>query len=121
VSGYLVLAEGLMGEHLREVPPSWNFGPDPSDVATVAEVAEMVAEEWGPDAGVLHDHGTDQVHEMASLRLDSSRARDLLGWLPRWNLAEAVSRTVDWHRGWLASVDLRELCVRQIADYTGRT
>ena len=121
LSGYLVLAENLMDDPFPEVASSWNFGPDSSDEATVADVAEMVAEAWGPGAAVLHDHDAEQMHEVAILRLDSSRARDLLGWLPKWDLAEAVSRTVDWHRAWLASADLRELCVRQIIDYAGRT
>jgi nucleoside-diphosphate-sugar epimerase len=39
----------------------------------------------------------------ASWILDVSRARDRLGWKPRWELAAGVRATVDWYRaaGWL--------------------
>jgi CDP-glucose 4,6-dehydratase len=119
LSGYLVLAEGLAGDDGQKLASSWNFGPDHSDDATVDEVAEMLAVAWGDDAEVLHDTDSGWMHEMATLRLDSSKARSVLGWSPRWNLREAVEQTVAWHRAWSAGADLRALCLDQIADYSG--
>lgn len=118
LSGYLELAEGLAGDDGKNLAASWNFGPDHRDAATVDEVAKMVAVAWGDDAEVVHDTDTDWMHEMATLRLDSGRARTVLGWLPRWDVREAVERTVTWHRAWSAGADLRALCLDQIADYT---
>tara|TARA_B110001454_G_scaffold132164_1_gene123081 strand:- start:432 stop:827 length:396 start_codon:yes stop_codon:yes gene_type:complete len=117
--GYLLVAERLTGDTGHDVATSWNFGPDASGEATVEEVARMVAVRWGNDAEILEDPCSHQIHETETLRLDSTKAKNLLGWSPRWGLEEAVSRTVDWHIGLSDGMDLQDLCVSQIADYLG--
>jgi CDP-glucose 4,6-dehydratase len=117
--GYLLVAERLTGDTGHDVATSWNFGPDASGEATVEEVARMVAVRWGHDAEILEDPCSHQIHETEILRLDSTKAKNLLGWSPRWGLEEAVSRTVDWHIGLSDGMDLQDLCVSQIADYLG--
>ena len=108
-----------MGDAGRGLALPWNFGPEESCGVTVAEIAAMVAVAWGPDAEIVHDPGASPIHETATLRLDSGRARTNLGWFPRWSLVEAVDRTVEWHRALSAGADLREICLSQIDSYAG--
>jgi CDP-glucose 4,6-dehydratase len=48
------------------------------------------------------------------LRLDSTKARQRLGWRPRWGLEEALARTIDWHRAWQGGADMAAVSLAQI-------
>ena len=43
-------------------------------------------------------------------RLDSTKARERLGWTPGWNLAQGLDATVDWY----ASADPKRSTLDQI-------
>jgi CDP-glucose 4,6-dehydratase len=119
LSGYLRLAEQLLAPNGREFASSWNFGPDASDDAPVGTVAKKVARLWDTNAEsrIEHAQSRENAHEAGLLRLDSSKARKLLGWRPRWALDEALARTVSWHRAWKQKSDLTALSLEQIGDY----
>jgi CDP-glucose 4,6-dehydratase len=51
------------------------------------------------------------------LKLDCSKARQRLGWTPRWRLADTLARIVHWHQAWLAGADMRAHCLQEIAEY----
>ena len=109
--GYLLLAERLCADaqaHAR----AWNFGPDDADVKPVHWLLEHLTDalpgtRW-------HHTGAAQPHEAGFLKLDSSQARHVLGWRPRWGLATALERTVEWHRAWDAGGDAGACCREQI-------
>lgn len=114
--GYLILAERLRLEGKKFAGP-WNFGPDASAQATVADVVEHLSVLWGEDAGWTRVYEEEAPHETAVLTLDASKAKRDLGWSPRWNLVEALHRTVAWFRGYRDGVDMRRLTEDQILDY----
>ena len=58
-------------------------------------------------------------HEATLLRLAIERAQLFLGWQPRWNFDEAICRTVEWYRRFTNGDNAAELCLDQIAAYTG--
>ena len=58
-----------------------------------------------------------QLHEAGLLRLDSSKARQSLGWRPRWNLQQCLERTLGWHRAWRRGEEMREVSLQQLADH----
>jgi len=117
LSGYLLLAERLCAPEGEAVATAWNFGPEPGCEASVLAVAQILAGAWGPEAGVVVEPEADGVAEKAILRLDSSRARALLGWRPRWPLARALEETAAWYRAWHEGGDLRAATLAQIARY----
>jgi CDP-glucose 4,6-dehydratase len=119
LSGYLVLAERLARDGGNEYASAWNFGPNQTSEVTVKQVAEMVALAWGGGAEVLQDPASGHIHETKTLRLNSDKAGEVLGWSPRWNLAKAVGRTVDWHLRIADGADARMLCLDHIAEYSG--
>lgn len=114
LSGYLRLAEVLWHDPTQAY--GWNFGPDEADARPVAWVVERLVElwdgplEWQPDPG-------PHPRETQWLRLDSTRARERLGWRPGWNLEEGLARTVDWYRAAASGNDMRETSLAQIADF----
>jgi CDP-glucose 4,6-dehydratase len=117
LSGYLQLAQRLLGSDGAHCAGAWNFGPDASGDATVGQVAGLVAGLWGGGAQVVHVPSIEHPHEAGLLHLDSSRARRQLDWRPRWSLAQAVEHTVSWHRAWLAGQSARSSTLSQIDDY----
>jgi CDP-glucose 4,6-dehydratase len=115
VAGYLMLAEHLY-VHGAPFATAWNFGPEDSDSRPVEWIIERLCQRV---AGARWDSGAEaELHEAHTLKLDSSRARQKLGFRPRWNLETALDRTVVWHDAWRNDQDMTEVTARQIAEYT---
>lgn len=115
LSGYLVLAQHLYREG-EQFAGGWNFGPSDEDAKPVQWIVDHLVRLWGEAASWELD-GESQPHEAHFLKLDISKARAHLAWKPRWSLATALDRIVDWHRAWLAKDDVRETCLQQIAEH----
>jgi CDP-glucose 4,6-dehydratase len=114
LSGYLLLAERLWTD--ADLAAGWNFGPDPSDAQPVSHVVERVTALW-PDALAWDIDPGPHPHEAGFLALDSTKAREQLGWAPRWDLDAALERIVEWHVGHRDGADLRALTLAQIERY----
>lgn len=115
LSGYLRLAERLF-ERGQSDAEAWNFGPRDEDCRSVQWIVERLCEEWGQGASWDAQPG-EHPHEASFLKLDISKARQRLNWMPRWPLEIGLARVAEWHRVWLKGGDVRALCLRQIADY----
>jgi len=115
LSGYIMLAERLMGAAADRFTEGWNFGPDPADVRSVRWMAERLCD--GMPGGRWSVDPTVQPHEAVLLSLDSSKAMERLGWRSRWDAAEAVRRTLDWHRAWRAGVDMQSFSIGQAREH----
>lgn len=113
--GYLLLAEKLYGDPLV-YSQGWNFGPDESDSQPVAALLEQLGRCWGPGMTWRIDNGRHH-HEAKYLRLDSSKARSMLGWRPRWNLTRALEATAEWYKALHSRKDAASLTREQIRAY----
>ncbi len=112
LSGYMSLAEWMWAAP-RAHAEAWNFGPAEGDARPVQFIVERLAGLWGEGARWELDGGV-HPHEAQYLKLDISKARQRLGWHPRWNLDIALERVVEWHRARLRGDDIRATCVHQI-------
>lgn len=117
LAGYLRLAELLSGRDGDRFARAWNFGPDASGEATAGELAAAAGRAWGAGAHVAHAPADHHPHEAALLRLDSTSARTVLGWRPRWSLTQAVERTVAWQQAWGSGSDMAAFSLGQISAY----
>lgn len=115
LSGYLLLAQKLCqkGPSYAE---AWNFGPAESDAKDVEWIVKRMFQKWHGAPGYIIDKGR-HLHEAHYLKLDSSKARRELGWLPRWNIGQAIDRVIDWTEAYTRKEDMREATLRQIKDY----
>jgi CDP-glucose 4,6-dehydratase len=116
LSGYLILAEQLytQGQVYAE---GWNFGPKDEDARPVQWIVEHMVKVWGHGARWQQDSGM-HPHEANYLKLDISKAKERLGWQPRWELATALEHISNWHSAWLTREDMHQLCLAQIHQYT---
>lgn len=111
--GYLLLAERLLKADGQSYASGWNFGPNEDDAIEVARLVDKLAALWGEGAAASMD-SAPKAHEAMHLKLDSSRARGLLGWRPVMNIDAALAWTVDWHKALAAASDMRKFTVSQI-------
>jgi CDP-glucose 4,6-dehydratase len=118
LAGYLTLAQRLASSD----PPSeaaFNFGPADADARPVAEVVARLAELW--PGGLEQRDASDPAapHEAGYLHVDSTRARDTLGWAPVWGLDQALRAVVDWYSAYArADADMRETTLAQIRAFS---
>ncbi len=112
LSGYLLLAEALTSKD-ADFASGWNFGPDEGDAWTVRRVVEYLM----PDKNAVNLVNEKQPHEAGMLRLDSTKARNRLGWKPVWSVEQALAATLDWHKVWRAGGDTADVCREQISRY----
>jgi CDP-glucose 4,6-dehydratase len=118
LSGYLTLAERLVNDG-ASAAGGWNFGPSESDSQPVRYLAATMARLWG-DGARWETSQSEGVHEAHLLSLDSSKARAILGWRPRWTLDESLGNTVAWYREYYARGDVSACSLKQIAEYAPR-
>lgn len=116
LNGYLTLAEQLYTRG-PSVADAWNFGPDQSDVRSVAWVADRLVNLCGHGASWKQDE-RHQPHEDLLLMVDSTKARHRLNWKPVLSLDAALRWTVEWARAFQAGAEMRRVTQSQIDRFT---
>lgn len=115
LGGYLILAEKLYNDP-KSVSEGWNFGPKDEDSKTVEWIVSNLCHAWGKHAPWERQSG-DHPHEAVHLKLDISKAKQRLNWLPRWDLEVALKKIVSWQKSWLSGDDMRKVTLGQIREY----
>ena len=115
LSGYLRVGEKLMEDPVRYAD-SFNFGPHISANKTVFEVVSRLVEYYGKGR-VVDASDPNAVHENTLLNLDVTKAYVMLQWEAKWNLQEAIEKTVDWYKEALSGRDMYDFCVKQIEEH----
>ena len=115
LSGYLILCQQLI-EKPESFAESWNFGPNDEDAQPVSILADIMAHSWGDDAQWNVDKDV-HPHEARYLKLDCSKAKNLLKWKPIWNLERALNETVQWYKAWHHKNEMQEFTINQIKVY----
>jgi CDP-glucose 4,6-dehydratase len=115
LEGYLMVAERL---HSGSTEAALNFGPGDDDALPVGRIVERLSQLW--PGGIEHLDASDPnaPAEARTLHLDSTLARERLGWRPAWDLQRALEEIVDWHRAHAAGEDMRAKTLEQIARFS---
>lgn len=114
--GYLTLGKALAEERLSG-NAAFNFGPASDGFQTVGRVAELLAAHF---PGARYELGTGvRSGETEVLRLDSTRAREILGWQPLYTLEETLAQAAAFQKG-LSHAPATQLCREQVAQYIKR-
>lgn len=118
LSGYLLLARRLIEAPAKHTE-GWNFGPRDEDAIPALAVAELLIRHMGRGTlEVVPPEKRQGPHEARLLKLDTSKARALLGWRPRLDIERALEMTATWYRAWLEDpAGSRDALDRQIREY----
>lgn len=115
LSGYLLLGQKLL-EGDAHAATAWNFGPDAAGNQSVATVLNALKALWPAFEWQLDAH--PQPHEATLLHLDSTLARQNLGWTPVMDLPACLHATAAWYRAQME--DDRILTETQLQAYTAQ-
>ena len=94
LNGYLMLVDALISGDGNQ---AWNFGPNETQIRTVAEVADIAATTWGLQKKWEQDP-SENPHEASLLLLNSNKARTELGWHDKLNFEESIGWTMNWYK-----------------------
>ncbi len=140
LSGYLLLAQKMYTDG-PTYEGAWNFGPNDKDARSVQEVLEILIRNW--DKQIIENlsylqnekdtsgdknlnnlkkakwdkETEEQLHEAHFLKLDCSKAKNRLGWEPRWGLENAIEKIIEWHRADFSNQKMAEITLLQIKSY----
>ncbi len=94
----------------------YNVGPDDCDCVTTGQLAELFCKKWGEEICWINqsDNGP---HEANFLKLDCSKIKRTFGWNPRWHIDEAIEKTVEWSKVYLAGEDIPACMEKQIKEF----
>jgi len=96
--GYLMLGQKLL-EGKTEFCTSFNFGPELEDVATVDKMCELAKNNWDKiNAKFVED--TQKKHEAGLLKLDITKAKEVLNWKPMLDSLKATALTINWYKNY---------------------
>jgi CDP-glucose 4,6-dehydratase len=96
LSGYLELGHQLYNGGMK-FSGGWNFGPEDGKNYSVGVLIDLLIENLG---GGSYDYpqGLDQLHEANLLKLDISKAINVLNWRPTLSFSETVKFTLDGYK-----------------------
>jgi len=116
IDGYLTLLERMLATEAG-AGQAWNFGPDIDDCVPVKSVLDHLAAAWKPAQIV---YGKAVQHEAQLLVLDSTKARQTLGWRPGWGLEQTLQATAEWYRNFYQDPSAAaKITLAQIDRYRG--
>ena len=118
VCAYLLLAQKQY-EDKENYEGDYNIGPDGEDCVPTGRLADLFCESWGGGAAWVNLAEKDAPHEANFLKLDCSKAKNVLQWSPRWHIADAVQKTVQWSKVYLNGQDTVPVMEQQIQEYLG--
>jgi CDP-glucose 4,6-dehydratase len=112
VHGYLLLLAGLESDHPGRYARAWNLGPQDSKQHSVRDVLELMSAHWQRPQLDFMDN---PLPEAGALALDSSLARNGLGWMQVWDTGQVVEQTAAWYRDYYQDpAAARAITLRQI-------
>lgn len=99
IMGYLLLGSKIDNNPIQ-FSGAWNFGPFDEDAFTVEDLVKLAISIFGK--GSYHCPVLEnQPHEATLLRLDISKAVQLLGWKPVLSSNEAIALTMNWYNSFI--------------------
>lgn len=111
---YLMIAEKQYNN--AEFSGWYNVGPDECDCVTTGDLVDLFCKFW-KGANWKNVAEENAPHEANFLKLDCSKIKSTFGWKPRWHIAEAIEKTVEWSKIYLQNGDVSAVMDKQIEEY----
>lgn len=115
VMAYLMIAQRQLEQ--PELAGYYNVGPDDCDCVTTGQLVNLFCDAWGEGAFWENREEKNAPHEANFLKLDCSKVKTVFNWHPRWHIDDAICKTVEWTKAWVAQEEIEAVMSRQIQDY----
>ena len=112
VQGYLLILANIATIAPPEGSQAWNLGPNEGKDISVGQILDLLSDAWTRPKIEIQPSA---IPEAKTLKLDSSKARNELGWIPAWDIKKTIEETAAWYREFYVNPNsAREITVRQI-------
>lgn len=114
--GYLLLSMKQYQD--KNYQGNYNFGPDDSSCVTTGKLVTMFCDNWKENIK-WYTKMIDAPHEANFLKLDCSKAKNILNWYPRWDIDYTIKKIVQWEKEYQnkESGDIINLTNKQINEF----
>ena len=112
---YLQIGAAQYADH--RLAGNYNVGPDEQDCVTTGELTDLFCRSW-QEGAAWKNCAVEGPHEAGFLQLDCAKLKRTFGWKPVWHVQEAVEKTVEWTKAWLAGADVAEVMQAQIRTFS---
>lgn len=99
------------------VAGNYNVGPDDCDCIDTGNLVDIFCKEWGENATWKNVSEANAPHEANFLKLDCSKIKKALSWKPHWHIDDAIAKTIEWSKAYLAGDDVSAVMDRQIREF----
>jgi len=96
LSGYLLVGQFLL-EEKKEFARAWNFGPQIDSEIYVEDLVKKIKKYWDSFEYEIEQNKSNP-HEANFLKLDSSFAKNILGWKPIFDIEKCLEKTISWYK-----------------------
>jgi len=118
LTGYLMLAKKLhLGD--KEFVGAWNFGPNEENSINVEEVVKRGISIL--NEGLYSIEEQSEKHETKILRLDSTKAKTLLGWKQTLDIDKTLEWTFEWYKEYYKRGNILNFTEQQIKQFSELT
>lgn len=115
VMAYLMIAQRQYED--RKLADWYNVGPDDCDCVTTGQLVDLFCATWGEGMTWENRAEANAPHEANFLKLDSTKLKNTFRWQPRWHIQDAIAKTAQWSKVWIAGGNIPEIMDLQIAEY----
>ncbi len=118
LNGYLILVEKLYNscDASEEFSSAFNFGPEKDGFVKVGEATELLTKEFENSEFIVSGE-MKSVIETKILKLDSSKAKKVLGWSPKYTFEETIKMAADFQKRRNSGEPVRNIALDFINEY----
>lgn len=116
LSAYLMIAKAQYMD--KKKSGFYNVGPDEKDCITTGRLVDLFCEKWGQNIQWINEYDGGP-HEANFLKLDCSKIKKCLNWMPKWGVEEAIEKTVEWSKIYEKHGRIETCMEQQIYDFFG--
>jgi len=111
--GYLLMAQYLDQKHVDRI--AMNFGPSQVNHVTVTEIADFACQLLG--VKIANETAAPNHHEAGLLKINASKAEEILDWQPFWGWEKATTNSIHWYQNYYLGYPLEQLFDRDLTEY----
>jgi len=115
VNGYLKLA--IYNEDKKDIFDSFNFGPQEENEIDVETLTSKFISNWDSCNSSIVIDKSKNLPESKILRLDSSKAYNVLDWKPLIDIDTTIHETAIWYENFFSKKDMYEFTIEQLNKY----
>ena len=93
---------------------SWNFGPSVHETMKVKDIVRLFFKYLNFKKKLVIKGKFKETH---LLKLNSSKALNILKWKNKWNMKKSILKTAKWYEYYLNKKDIKKITLIQIEEY----